>query len=147
MSMYGNPYFPVGYNPYQQGYQQFQQNMAQTQQPQVAAQTQNSGFVRVQNETQAREYPVALGDSVTFINENAPYCYTKSMGLSQLESPVFKRFRLVEEDMQNTQSNIQQSQIENIDLSQYISKNEFETLKISFETLKNEFENMKKELM
>jgi hypothetical protein len=58
----------------------------------------NAGnFVSVPNETAARNYPIAPGNSVTFIDENNPYCYTKTMGLNQLDRPVFKRYRLVEE--------------------------------------------------
>jgi hypothetical protein len=54
----------------------------------------------------ARNYPLAPGTSGTFINENEPYCYTKTMGLSQFDRPVFKRYRLVEEtdEPQDTQS-------------------------------------------
>lgn len=59
---------------------------------------QQSGFVRVQNENEARMYPVAPGSSVTFINENAPYCYTKSVDMSQLDRPKFDKYRLVKEE-------------------------------------------------
>ena len=64
------------------------------------------------NETAARNYPIAPGNSVTFIDENNPYCYTKTMGLNQLDRPVFKRYRLVEEQdtFQNAQSAPQTSE-------------------------------------
>lgn len=79
-------------NPYLPMYQQYQQML---QQPQMS----NAGnFVSVPNETAARNYPIAPGNSVTFIDENSPYCYTKTMGLNQLDRPVFKRYRLVEEE-------------------------------------------------
>jgi hypothetical protein len=87
--------------PYIPPYQQYQQ-MMQYNQP-----TQNTGsFVSVSNEAMARNYPLAPGTSGTFINENEPYCYTKTMGLSQFDRPVFKRYRLVEEtdEPQDTQS-------------------------------------------
>jgi hypothetical protein len=87
--------------PYIPPYQQYQQ-MMQYSQP-----TQNTGsFVSVSNEAMARNYPLAPGTSGTFINENEPYCYTKTMGLSQFDRPVFKRYRLVEEtdEPQDTQS-------------------------------------------
>lgn len=87
-------------NPYLPMYQQYQQML---QQPQMS----NTGnFVSVPNETAARNYPIAPGNSVTFIDENSPYCYTKTMGLNQLDRPVFKRYRLVEEQdtLQNAQS-------------------------------------------
>lgn len=62
-------------------------------QPQI----QNGGFVSVRNETEARNYPVALGNSVTFKDETAPYIYTKTMGFSQLDAPKFDKYKLVKE--------------------------------------------------
>jgi hypothetical protein len=56
-----------------------------------------NGFVRVQSEEQARQYPVSQGTSVIFIDENAPYCYTKTMDMSQLDKPRFEKYRLVKE--------------------------------------------------
>ena len=70
-----------------------QQNMNQPQ-----FQIQNGGFVCVSSEEEARKYPVAYGNSVTFKNENAPYVYTKTMGFSQLDRPLFEKFRLVKEE-------------------------------------------------
>lgn len=66
------------------------------QQPQ---QIQNGGLVSVRNITEARNYPVAAGNSVTFKDENSPYIYTKTMGFSQLDRPIFEVFRLVKEDV------------------------------------------------
>lgn len=60
-------------------------------------QIQNGGFMTIPSEEMARNYPVALGNSVTFKNENAPYVYVKTMGFSQLDAPVFKKYKLVEE--------------------------------------------------
>ena len=89
---WGNPY---GMNPYaQMAMQQYQQNM-QMQQPQPQAQ--NNAIIHVPSEEVARRWDVAPNSSVTFIDDSKPYCYTKSMGMSMLEAPVFKRFRLVEE--------------------------------------------------
>lgn len=96
---FGNPYQPV-------------QPVPQMQQPQPAQTPQmqqnpvrQSGFVRVRSEEEALGYPVAPGNSVTFINESAPYCYVKTMGFSQLDRPTFERYRLVkEEPSQNAQN-------------------------------------------
>lgn len=81
-----NPYFP-------QNYQQYIPQQMQQQQ-----QIQNSGFIPVPNEDFARSYPVAAGNSVTFKDENAPYVYTKTMGFSQLDRPIFEKYKLVRED-------------------------------------------------
>lgn len=69
-------------------YQQPQQN-----------QIQNGGLVSVRSVVEARNYPVAAGNSVTFKDENAPYVYTKTMGFSPLDRPIFEVFRLVKEDV------------------------------------------------
>lgn len=67
------------------------------QQMQQSMQIQNGGFVSVRNETEARNYPVALGNSITFKDETAPYIYTKTMGFSQLDVPKFDKYKLVKE--------------------------------------------------
>ena len=72
----------------------------QAQQPQMSP-TQMSGsssFVSVRSEAEARNYPVAYGNSVNFKDENAPYLYVKTMGFSQLDRPIFERYRLTKED-------------------------------------------------
>lgn len=118
---YGN-YFPVTYqpnyygqpNPYYQQMQQQQAMMQQNQQMQQAQQNQpvqqptiqQSGFVLVPSEQEARNYPVAPGNSVTFKDENAPYCYVKTMGFNQLDRPTFERYRLVKEDSPVTAQNV-----------------------------------------
>lgn len=66
-----------------------------------SAQTiQNGGFISVRSEQEARSYPVAIGNSVTFHDETSPYVYTKTMGFSQLDRPVFKKYKLVEEKIE-----------------------------------------------
>lgn len=106
---YGN-YFPVTYqpnyygqpNPYYQQMQQAQQAQAQQmQQPTI----QQSGLVLIPSEQDARNYPVAPGNSITFKDENAPYCYVKTMGFNQLDRPTFERYRLVKEDAPVTAQN------------------------------------------
>lgn len=67
-------------------------------QPNQPAPIQNSGFVMVRSEMEARNYPVAYGNSVTFKDETAPYIYSKSMGFSQLDRPVFEKYKLVKEE-------------------------------------------------
>lgn len=100
----------MAYNYYPQYFQpnqNFQPNQAFQQQPQnyqQNQQVQNGGFVSVPSEEVARNYPVAIGNSVTFKNENAPYIYTKTMGFSQLDRPIFEKYKLIrEEDTQNEQ--------------------------------------------
>ena len=35
---------------------------------------------------------------MTFKDENAPYVYTKTMGMNQLDAPIFTKYRLVKEE-------------------------------------------------
>ena len=93
-----NQFYPQTYQPYTgfNPYQQYQQNFQQPQQQ--SGQIQNSGFVSVRNVEEAYNYPVAPGNSITFKDENAPYVYTKTKGFSQLDQPVFEKYRLVKEE-------------------------------------------------
>lgn len=107
------------YNMYPQYYnyqQQFNnsQPMQQPQQPQI----QNGGFVSVRSEMEARNYPVAPGNSVTFKDETAPYVYTKTMGFSQLDTPLFDKYRLVKEDVETPSEQPTDSRLEAIEQMQ-----------------------------
>lgn len=77
--------------PYYYPNQQMLQNM-----PQLTPQ--DNGFVMVRSEMEARNYPVGFGKSVTFKDETAPYVYSKTMGFSQLDKPIFEKYRLVKEE-------------------------------------------------
>lgn len=49
-------------------------------------------FVPVANENVAKNYPVGYGNTVIFKDENEPKLYVKTMGYSQLESPIFESY-------------------------------------------------------
>lgn len=102
----------MAYNYYpNQYYNQLSQQMMQMQQPMMQTQQtiQNSGFISVRGIDEARNYPVAPGNSVTFKDENAPYVYTKTMGFSQLDRPTFEVFKLVKEEAPNEANTTQNS--------------------------------------
>lgn len=94
---YQQPYRP-DYQPYMTtGFQSgnaLPQNMQNAQ----------GNFISVHNEDEARNYPVAPNTSVTFIDENAPFCYVKTMGINQFDRPRFDRYRLVKEDEPQAES-------------------------------------------
>lgn len=93
-------YYPM-YQPYAQ-YGQYQ-----NQQQQQTVQSPLSGnIIPVQNEDEARMYPIAPGNSVTFKDENQPYIYTKTMGFSQLDRPVFEKYKLIKEEQVVKPTNI-----------------------------------------
>lgn len=138
--------------PYYQGYQAYnpmyyQQQLNQTQQNmQSNPQIQNGGFVMVKDITEAMSYPVAPGNSVTFKNENQPYIYTKTLGFSQLDQPIFETFRLVKEE-QSSQKNISDNKMESeINKEEYLSISQGEEIKTEMNKLKTELTELKTEL-
>ena len=116
------------YNPYfmqNQNMQHYGQNLP----------TQQSPFVSVRSELEARNYPVAYGNSVTFKDETAPFIYSKTMGFSQLDKPIFEKYRLIKEDISEEEPqkecgcNGLKSQIENLELQLGEMWNEINILK------------------
>lgn len=151
-NFYQHPY--QVYNPYQQFQPNFQQSQIQNnlQQPlQQNQQIQNGGFVSVHNENEARNYPIAPGNSVTFKDENAPYVYTKTQGFSQLDRPVFEKYRLVKEEeyqpqqvVQNTPTSAEKTeQTNNID---YALKSDLRALWDEIEELKKQMPKSQEEI-
>lgn len=157
---YNNFYGPYqnAYNPYQQFQPNFQQQQQvpnniqpSFQQSQQAQQIQNGGFVSVHNENEARNYPIAPGNSVTFKDENAPYVYTKTQGFSQLDRPVFEKYRLVKEEEYQPQQVVQSAptsaenaeQANNID---YALKSDLRALWDEIEALKKQILKSKEEI-
>ena len=151
---FNNFYSPYqnAYNPYQQYQPNFQQQMQnQSNYQQSQQQIQNGGFVSVHNENEARNYPIAPGNSVTFKDENAPYVYTKTQGFSQLDRPVFEKYRLVKEEeyqpqqvAQNAPTSAEKTeQANNID---YALKSDLRALWGEIEELKKRIPKSKEEI-
>ena len=138
-----NNFYPAAY-PYQNYYQQMPQQIPQMNSFQNGnssqMQIQNGGFVSVHSIQEAFNYPVAPGNSVTFKDENSPYIYVKTKGFSQLEEPIFKKFRLIEESDTQPQENITATQNE-----QTINCADF-AQKTDVTALWNEIESLKKQM-
>lgn len=98
----------MAYN-YNYPYQPMSYGQPQQQQMQI----QNGGFISVRSETEARNYPVGFGNSITFKDETAPYVYTKTMGFSQLDRPVFEKYKLVKENAQEPISEEKNAEADN----------------------------------
>lgn len=131
---FGNQFYGGGMSPYAQ------MAMQQMQMPQMQPQTQSNAIIHVPSEDVARRWDVAPNSSVTFIDDSKPYCYTKSMGMSMLEAPVFKRFKLVEETepapvSEEQTASDQQTPMPQIDLSAYMTKAEFESYRAIIEDM------------
>lgn len=159
MAMYNNG-FPVGYQPYGGYYPQYPQQFMTAQSPQAQTvptqqvqpmptqpqmQIQNGGFIQVHNEMEARNYPIAPGNSVTFKDENAPYVYTKTMGFSQLDRPIFERYRLVKEEIpQETQNSyVADYSNQTTNNAAYALKSDVEALDGTYRTLREEIDAIK----
>lgn len=121
------------YNYYQPYYQQYQPYSA-NQQPQ---QIQNGGFVSVRSAQEAFNYPVALGNSVTFKDETAPYIYVKTRGFSQLEEPIFEQFQLVKVD------NVQKQETAQAETAEYALKSDLSALQQEIDLLKKKISEFK----
>ena len=109
---YQNPYYQ-----YQMPLQNMVQQPVQNQQPQI----QNGGFISVRSIDEARNYPVAPGNAVTFKIDSQPFVCEKVLGFSQFEAPSFKVYKLVEAEDKETITPTAPSSPE------YILKSEFES--------------------
>lgn len=136
-------YYPNNYNPYINAYQPYQQMQPQVQivqQPQI----QNVGFISVRSAQEAFNYPVALGNSVTFKDETAPYIYVKTRGFSQLEEPVFEQFVKVENQQKSSETVPMTNETEQkFDINNYALKSDLEALQTEINFLKKKVFDLK----
>jgi hypothetical protein len=100
-----------------------------------------TSFVNVRSELEARNYPVGYGNSITFKDETQPYVYTKTMGFSQLDRPVFEKYRLVKEEAQESPQISQGGEH-----TTYATKTELGALRDVVEALQNKVSSIRKEL-
>ena len=93
-------------------------------------------------------YPVAPGNSVTFINENSPYCYTKTVNMGQLDRPIFEKYRLVKEDdaPAPVEAPNKPAEAPMPDLSKYATKSEIEAFRAEIDGLKSDMEAFRGDL-
>lgn len=139
------PYYPFLQNQMQMG--QVQQNLPQVQHS--AQVTQNAGFLSVRSEAEARNYPVAYGNSVTFKDETVPYIYVKTMGFSQLDRPTFEKYRIVKEDAPVDQpEKAEEQKVESKDHTEDIErlKSDLVNAKVDIDNLKSDIDDLRAEL-
>ena len=132
----------------QQPMPQQMQQMPQSIQAQQQYQPVQGGFVRVRNENEARMYPVAPGQLVTFIDENNPYAYTKTVNMGQLDRPIFEKYRLVKEDDAPAPVEAPQKPVEAspVDLSKFAMKDDVAAFRGEIEALKADLESFRGDL-
>lgn len=109
-----NNYFPVSYQPYQQPTQP------------------TSSIVWVQGEAGAKAYPVAAGGSMLLMDSESEQFYIKSTDVSGMPMPLrtfsYKEIVPTSENKANTTG---------IDLSRFITKEEFESRLNALKTASN----------
>lgn len=129
----------MAYNFYPQP-QFYQQPQMQSQQmmQQVPPQMQSGGFMSIRSEQDARNYPVAPGSVVTFKIENQPYVCEKAQGFSQLEGPIFNKYKLVKEDSNLTHTGALEDEANN-----YITKDDIKAVWHEIEALKHALADLK----
>ena len=155
-----SPYQYQQYAAYQQPYPSYQMQPQQLQgtqqmyqaQPTIASgqsqqmqgvqqsqQIQSGGFISVRSIEEAFNYPVAPGNSVMFKDENAPYVYTKTKGFSQLEEPVFEKYRLVKEENGQTHEQAQNNDRQ----EEYALRSDFLDAISDFDDLRKEIKRLR----
>ena len=122
----------MAYNPY---YNQFMQ-YPQYQQPQQ----QQSALIHVQSEQQAREWSVSPGCSLMFIDDNAPYIYTKTAGNSQLEPCVFKIFQVSEITSKTAPKT--SAEAESIVIADYVTRAEYEEVMAQLDDIRKQVKEL-----
>ena len=140
----------MAYYPYQNQYmfpqpQMQAPQMQQMQQPTQPQQIQNGGFIVVRSETDARNYPVAPGNCMTFKIEGQPIVIEKSMGFSQFEAPHIDVYELVKKDAPVELKMAQnESQTEKpMKNTTYVEKSEIEAILSEIEHIKKDIEELK----
>ena len=122
----------MAYNPYYPYYPQYQA----MQQPQQ----QQSALIHVQSEQQAREWSVSPGTSLMFIDDNAPYIYTKTAGNSQLEPCVFKVFQVSEIGSQNAPKAAAEDK--GISIPDYVTRSEYDAITAQIDDIRKQIKEL-----
>lgn len=128
MAIYNNGY-PVGYQPYG-GYQQnFSQQIPQVQQP--MQQPVNNGINWAQGEAGARSFYVAPGKSEIIMDSENSCFYIKSVDASGMPLPL----RIFDYTERVTTPSAQPQEQPQVDMSGYITRDEFNELSARIDEL------------
>lgn len=87
----------------------------------------------------ARNYPVAPGNAITFFIEKQPYVCTKQLGKAALDQPVFRKWKLTEETDDDTAPDV----TDEIKNDGYVCKEEHEK---EISSLNNRIDKLEKML-
>lgn len=138
--MLPNQYYPnIPNNNYMMPqYQAFQQPTRQDQLNQAFNNTYTYTFVH--NRSEAEQWPVAPGSLLVFADQNGAYYYTKSLGFSPNDKPIFNAFKKEDyvEPVSTNQTIVEQNPLKE-EFEKYKSSTEFEltNIKASLDELKD----------
>ena len=113
-----NPYLQPAY---MQGYHPMLQQQPVIQQPQQTPQQPQSNVIWVNSETEARNYPVAAGNTVMLMDNDHPVAYKKASDLSGRALPL-EVYDLVKRDQEPPKEENHQ-----INLDEYLTRKEFDS--------------------
>lgn len=105
-------------------------------------QAQVTTFINVPSEEVAYNWNVPPNTTMNFINENQGCFYRKSVGMSILEPFLFEVYEIVKKEANQTQKETNTVTVEQ-DMSEYITKTEFEDYKSVIEDMKNIIKELK----
>lgn len=130
--MANNNYYQPGYS-YTPAYNPYQNGPGDMQKP---LPIQNGGLITASSEDYARNYPVAPGTNVLFLDANLQYLYSKTMSHSPLDQPTFEKYRIIKEDSTPEQK-------DETPAPECVSRTEFDDLLNEVKSLRNELNRRK----
>ena len=126
------PVQPMQNQPVQQTAQNTQMPFANQPVQQTTQTIQNGGFVSVPNEATARNWPVAPGNSVTF------------MSFNQFETPQFVKYRLVREEA--VEAPTSGENVEPVPMPEYALKADVDAISAVIDEVKSDIAEFRTEL-
>lgn len=139
-------FFGQNRNVFGQGNPIMQQALMQQYQQGATGQVATTVFINVASEEVARRWEVAPNNTMYFVNVNEGYIYIKSAGSSILEPGKFTKFRLIEEGESEQPPQVQEPEKPQVNMDEYITKTEFNSLFEPYKSVIDEMQEMMKEL-
>lgn len=96
----------INHNNFPYNNSQFFPNQMQLTNERNMMRAQGTVFTPVHSDIEVLNSPVAPGNTIYFKHETEPYVYTKSMGMSQFETPQTKKYKLEEVEMNSGVINV-----------------------------------------
>lgn len=106
---------------------------------------QYGGYMNVSRKEDAISYPVAPGTMMIFANNDGESMYTKIMGYSQYDKPLFAEYKRVKEEAANQPHSGTENAQADISAIEVL-KSEFELIRGRIEGILSDIKEIKKDL-